>query len=233
MVKENIYINGMLTAIEESMKSPDGYMNVGSAIMNSEGDIICSGYNDLSGDTKGDPTMIKKGLYIKDLLASITHAEKASLENLRYRNPEGNIDYSKVDAFVDKINPKTEELDETITTPNDEYMSKCTIYVTYFPCSDCAKLIEASGIKNIVYLYQHPAKDHQEEDERTIEFLRNSNVSISQFPQELIEDMISQLTDGITFKGYVYTGQDEIRYLLSCLYNHQMPNPESIPESLS
>ena len=35
----------------------------------------------------------------------------------------------------------------------------CTIYVTLFPCNECAKLIIQSGIKEIVYMSDKHAMD--------------------------------------------------------------------------
>lgn len=38
-------------------------------------------------------------------------------------------------------------------------LKNCTIYVTLFPCCECAKLIIQSGIKEIVYIYDFHATD--------------------------------------------------------------------------
>ncbi len=38
-------------------------------------------------------------------------------------------------------------------------LKDCTIYVTLFPCCECAKLIIQSGIKEIVYIYDFHATD--------------------------------------------------------------------------
>ena len=35
---------------------------------------------------------------------------------------------------------------------NSATMKDCTIYVTLFPCNECAKIIIQSGIKEVVYL---------------------------------------------------------------------------------
>lgn len=47
----------------------------------------------------------------------------------------------------------------------------CTLYVTTAPCTDCAKLIVAAGIKKVVYKYSYKNSDG-------VEFLREANVEI-------------------------------------------------------
>lgn len=39
-----------------------------------------------------------------------------------------------------------------ILNKNEANLKNCTIYVSMFPCNDCAKLIIQSGIKRVVYL---------------------------------------------------------------------------------
>ena len=43
---------------------------------------------------------------------------------------------------------------------NSATMKGCTIYVTLFPCNECAKIIIQSGIKEVVYLYDEPEDDN-------------------------------------------------------------------------
>ena len=39
-----------------------------------------------------------------------------------------------------------------IMNKNSADVKDCTIYVTLFPCNECAKLIIQSGIKRVLYL---------------------------------------------------------------------------------
>ena len=41
-------------------------------------------------------------------------------------------------------------------------LKACTIYVTHFPCNECAKVIVQAGIKVIYYL--KPLKDNPDDD---------------------------------------------------------------------
>lgn len=42
------------------------------------------------------------------------------------------------------------ELNAILNSNNN--LTNCTIYVTYFPCNECTKLIIQSGIKKVIYL---------------------------------------------------------------------------------
>ena len=48
-------------------------------------------------------------------------------------------------------------------------LNNATAYVTYFPCSICAKILVNAGIKEIVYLRSYP-------DEIAYEFLNEANI---------------------------------------------------------
>ena len=50
-----------------------------------------------------------------------------------------------------------------IVNKNSESVVGCTIYVSLFPCNECAKLIIQSGIKNVIYL-----SDKDKDEDRTI-----------------------------------------------------------------
>lgn len=45
-----------------------------------------------------------------------------------------------------------------VLNKNSSDVKDCTIYVTLFPCNECAKVIIQSGIKSIVYLSDEKAK---------------------------------------------------------------------------
>jgi dCMP deaminase len=48
-----------------------------------------------------------------------------------------------------------------IMNKNEADLKNCTIYVSMFPCNDCAKLIIQSGIKRVVYLCDKYAATEQ------------------------------------------------------------------------
>jgi len=50
----------------------------------------------------------------------------------------------------------------------------CTIYVSHFPCIECAKMIYQSGIKNVVYYFDPRKKKYRS----AREFFRVSGVQI-------------------------------------------------------
>jgi len=44
-----------------------------------------------------------------------------------------------------------------VLNKNSSDLKDCTIYVTLFPCNECAKMIIQSGIKTVVYLSDEKA----------------------------------------------------------------------------
>lgn len=54
----------------------------------------------------------------------------------------------------------------------------CTIYITTEPCMDCAKLIVASGIKNVVF------KDIYERSSEGRDFLKSAGINVKQVKTE-------------------------------------------------
>ena len=44
------------------------------------------------------------------------------------------------------------ELNAILNTRDSAHLNGCTLYVTLFPCNECAKAVIQSGIKEIVYL---------------------------------------------------------------------------------
>lgn len=48
-----------------------------------------------------------------------------------------------------------------ILNKNEANLKNCTIYVSMFPCNDCAKLIIQSDIKRVVYLCDKYASTEQ------------------------------------------------------------------------
>jgi len=45
-----------------------------------------------------------------------------------------------------------------IVNKNSADVKNCTIYVSLFPCNECAKIIIQSGIKEVVYMSDKHAK---------------------------------------------------------------------------
>lgn len=63
-------------------------------------------------------------------------------------------------------------------------LKDCTLYVTYFPCNECTKLIIQSGIKKIVYLsdYSDPKNPLYRAAKR---MLRSAKIKIEKYEGEL------------------------------------------------
>ena len=52
-------------------------------------------------------------------------------------------------------------------------VDECTAYITHYPCINCFKILAASGIKNIIYLYDY------KNDNLILELIKDNNNNIN------------------------------------------------------
>lgn len=112
---------GMLMAITISSRSMDPHTKVGSCIMSEKNEILSIGYNNIPRGWKGE-------------FPWNTNIKEVGEENTKYPY----VIHSEVNALNNYQGPKNQ-------------LENATIYVTLFPCSNCAKQIVEFGIKRVVY----------------------------------------------------------------------------------
>lgn len=88
-----------------------------------------------------------------------------------------------------------------IVNKYDTDVTNCTIYVTLFPCNDCAKLIIQSQIKKVVYL--NDDKSHKEE-------YKASRVLFEKYGVDIIEFKPSKSFIDFEYKSGI---NDEVTYV--------------------
>ena len=66
-----------------------------------------------------------------------------------------------------------------ILNKNEADLKNCTIYVSMFPCNDCAKLIIQSGIRRVVYLCDKYALTEQIQASKIM--LKLAGIQMDQF----------------------------------------------------
>jgi dCMP deaminase len=77
----------------------------------------------------------------------------------------------------------------------------CTIYVSHFPCVDCARAIIQSGIKNVIVspknleAFKHKTSQYYEHESRTIEMFRQTKISLMIYGEEIPNGDITQKED--------------------------------------
>lgn len=113
----------MLTAISWSLKSKDPSTQVGACIIHEDGRLLTAGYN---GTPKG---------WDDESFPWDNKVSKIGEQNTKYPY----VVHAEMNAIC---NYKGSNLD----------LKNSTIYVTLFPCANCAKLIVQSGIKRVIYL---------------------------------------------------------------------------------
>ncbi len=61
-----------------------------------------------------------------------------------------------------------------------------TLYITTFPCQACFKILINAGIRRVVYSepYEHAASSHEEANDITREFIRESALAVEKYRPE-------------------------------------------------
>ncbi len=65
------------------------------------------------------------------------------------------------DVFLENRNTYVVHAEANAILNSSKYLNNCSLYCTFLPCNECAKLIVQSGIKEVVFLLEKPKKDHQ------------------------------------------------------------------------
>ena len=111
----------MCLAEDISLRSEDPHTKVGSCIVSEDGEILSIGINSKPKEWTG------KFPWERDI-------EKLGEENTKYPY----VIHSEANALNNYDGPKSK-------------LKNATIYVTLFPCNECAKKIVEAGIKRVVY----------------------------------------------------------------------------------
>lgn len=142
--------SSMLTAMIWALKSKDPSTQVGSCFVNEEGRVISTGYNGTPKNWKDDDFPWRN-----------------DVDNIGERNTKyPYVIHAEMNGI---LNYKGSIMD----------FRNSTLYVTLFPCSNCAKLIVQAGIKKVVYLVDD-RKDTSDNKHAKI-LLKNCNVECIDF----------------------------------------------------
>ena len=72
--------------------------------------------------------------------------------------------------FLDRKYPYVVHAELNAILNSIKSLKNCTIYVTHFPCNECAKAIVQSGIKKVIYFSdKHKDKDSTKASRRILE----------------------------------------------------------------
>ncbi len=137
------------------------FHKAGVIIVDDKKRILSLGYN---GPTEGDDHCIEIGC------AKIDGDSEGNLKRCRGIHAE-------INAIINSQNPIR--------------LKGATIYITIFPCYDCMKAINNSGIKEIVYMEKYkrikPGGQETEEETEALELANKRNIKIRQHHLENIE----------------------------------------------
>lgn len=122
----------MEVAILTSKRSKDPSTKVGACIVDLENRIVSTGYN-------GFPKLLPK--YDND---ATLPWDKESNNILETKYPY--VIHAEANAILNA----------------HRSVRTCTLYVTWFPCAECSKLIIQSGISKVVYLNKHETQKYKD-----------------------------------------------------------------------
>lgn len=67
-----------------------------------------------------------------------------------------------------------------------ESVKGCTMYLTWFPCSDCAKAIVQSGIKRLIYLEENATDRYRTSMEGAKRMFEMSGVEYQKYSEDVV-----------------------------------------------
>lgn len=170
---------GSYIAKSASLRSVDLSRQVGAAIINAEGDIISIGCNevpkagggnfwdedrekyrdiDLGGEANKDETnrivfSFLKVLRELNLLSSGSEPKKI-IENTDSRNKIFDSMIGEITEYGRMVHAEMSAITDAARL--GRAVKGATLYVTTFPCHNCAKHVIASGISRVVYIEPYP-----------------------------------------------------------------------------
>ena len=173
----------MAMAYANSMRSSCTQRKVGALIIDENGNVFSSGYNEVPALER--PCQKEYGMcYRKYLRQDINEKIKSELNNDELSNKICSIvkNNSKMLDYCRALHAEENAIVNMARLSISADYSKATLYTTTYPCNLCANKIAQIGIKKVIYYEPYP----QEEAKKT---LKSHNVN--QIPFE-----------GVTFNSY-------------------------------
>ncbi len=75
---------------------------------------------------------------------------------------DSQLPWGREGNFLDTKYPYVIHAEENAISNSNNDVTGCTLYVTLFPCHNCAKKIIQEGIKYVIYLKEPHSQEHQE-----------------------------------------------------------------------
>ena len=138
-----------------STRSLDENTKLGCVIVNDNHRIVSTGYNSLPAKVNDELWPMSRDLKLP-IAKNMPTGELLILNDgdfpaLRTEWDETEFSVSKYDVVVHaEANAICSAAALGVSTQG------CTLYCTYLPCHDCAKLVISAGIKKVVYIKENP-----------------------------------------------------------------------------
>lgn len=117
---------------------------------------------------------------------------------------DDNMPWNRTGEFLNTKYPYVCHAELNAILNNIADLKNCTIYVTMFPCNECAKAIIQSGIKSVVY-----AENKYPDSDSTVAAMKlfnSCNITLRQFTGQnpLSKKAVLSFTDGFSMNSHVH-----------------------------
>lgn len=208
---------GMFVAFGAARRSADLGRQVGAAILDPYGNVICVGTNEApkagggvywEGDTPDardfqigiDSSYQRRAQLLSDVLSRLGEMKwlartvaRRSVDSLVHEALHGDAKTLRDAQLMDVIefgrSVHAEMLAITDAAARGVSVKGATLYSTTFPCHNCARHIVSSGISKVVYIEPYP-----------------KSLAQGLFRDSIIADPLSDLPNMVTFRPYVGVG---------------------------
>lgn len=155
---------GMFMAFASSVSSGDLSRQVGAALMSAEGDVIAIGYNEVPKAGGGRYEGGEGSFRDMEIGEDANHRERKRIADrvLRLYDAEGKIGdkplrETGILGITEYGRAVHAEMDAILScSRTGRSAAGATLYVTTFPCHNCARHILASGIARVVFVEPYP-----------------------------------------------------------------------------
>ncbi|NLA24707.1 MAG: dCMP deaminase family protein, partial [Bacteroidales bacterium] len=184
---------GMQLAYTAALRSTDLARQVGAAILNSYGEVVSIGANEVPapgggqywGDSGEDHRDFKEGYdsnvkkireILSELLSIIEKEYETELSEITPSKLKG-TQFMNITEYGRSVHAEMEAL---LSAGRIGSSTKgCILYTTTFPCHNCAKHIVGAGIKRVVYIEPYPKSLAKDLHHDAIVFPENDNANSS------------------------------------------------------
>lgn len=214
---------GMQLAAQAATRSPELGLRVGAAMLTGDRDVLACGTNHHPTDSTSpeyDAGMVDVGRMLRDALQRMAkdHLLDTEVAKSFLTNPDayvtelltGTLKKSELRAITEYQRPVHAEMDALVSVLRQQGSTVgATLYVTAYPCHNCAKHLIAADVSEVVYLEPYAksraASMYKEHVDRFVPF---SGVAPRRYASWFIEARRSDRKHKVTGAALTWSNED-------------------------